>query len=164
LSNTYPSAAISRKLFRYGASISLRGNVGVPTMLKLPKPTAVAIQATLGLALSAAWAAPALADAAPANTATQSRSTPLLHAGDLVRLRSGGPPLTVKSVEGNWVICTWWNEEYGAFQSAAFPIATVDGPVTISPDDANSETNGQINPSEPSVRRSGDSRSSGHAN
>ena len=71
-------------------------------MLKLPKPAAITIQATLGAALNALWAVPALADAAPANAATQSQTTPLLHEGALVRLRSGGPALTVKSVQGNW--------------------------------------------------------------
>jgi uncharacterized protein YodC (DUF2158 family) len=107
------------------------GNVGVPTMLKLPKPAAIAIQATLGIALSAPWAVPALA--APANRETQSQTTPLLHEGDLVRLRSGGPAMTVKSVQGNWVIATWWSEGYGGFQSSGFPRAMVDGPITLPP-------------------------------
>src|SRR5215471_15518080 len=89
-------------------------------MLKLPKPAAIAIQATLGIALSAPWAVPALAE--PANTAAQSQTTPLLHEGDLVRLRSGGPEMTVKSVQGKWVIATWWNEGYGGFQSSGFPL------------------------------------------
>jgi uncharacterized protein YodC (DUF2158 family) len=117
-------------------------------MLKLPKPAGIAIQATLGAALSAPWAVPALAEAAPANTAMQSQTTPLLHRGDLVRLRSGGPELTVKSVQGNWVICTWWNEGYGEFQSAGFPIAMIAGPVTRSSDDANPQTTGQASPTE----------------
>jgi len=116
-------------------------------MLKLPKPAAIAIQATLGIALSAPWAVPALA--APANTATQSQTTPLLHAGDLVRLRSGGPEMTVKSVQGNWVICTWFNE-YGEFQSAGFPIAMIAGPVTLPSDDAHPQTTGQKSPTEQS--------------
>jgi hypothetical protein len=60
-------------------------------MLKLLKPAVIAIQATLGVALSASWSLPALADAPPANTATQNQTTALLHTGDLVRLRSGGP-------------------------------------------------------------------------
>jgi uncharacterized protein YodC (DUF2158 family) len=110
-------------------------------MLKLPKPAAIAIQATLGIALSSPLAVPAVA--APANTATQSQTTPLFHKGDLVRLRSGGPAMTVKSVQGKWVIATWWNEGYGGFQSSGFPIAMVAGPVTLPPDDAHPQTTGQ---------------------
>ena len=100
-------------------------------MLKLPKPAAIAMQATLGIALSAPWAISALA--APENTATQSQTNPRLQEGDLVRLRSGGPEMTVKSVRGNWVIAIWWNEAFGAFQSAGFPVAMVDGPITLPP-------------------------------
>jgi uncharacterized protein YodC (DUF2158 family) len=109
-------------------------------MLKLQKPAAIATQATLGIALSAPWAVSALAApakvsalAAPANTATQSQTTPRLQEGDLVRLRSGGPEMTVKSVRGNWVIAIWWNEAFGGFQSAGFPVAMVDGPITLPP-------------------------------
>jgi len=69
-------------------------------LLKLPKLAAIAIQATLGIALSATWAFPALA--APASTETRSQTTPRLHEGDLVQLRSGGSALTVKSVQGNY--------------------------------------------------------------
>ena len=130
-------------------------------MLKLPKPAAIAIQATLGIALSAPWAVPALA--APANTATQS-TTPLLHEGDLVRLRSGGPAMTVKSVQGNWVIATWWSQGWGGFQSTGFPIAMIAGPVTLPPDDAHPQTTGQKSPTEPSVRRPSDSSSTGQTN
>ena len=99
-------------------------------MLRLPKPAAIAIQATLGIALSASWAISALA--APADT-TQSQTTPRLQEGDLVRLRSGGPEMTVKSVRGTWVIAIWWNEAFGGFQSAGFPVAMVDGPITLPP-------------------------------
>src|SRR5258708_36718436 len=124
-------------------------------MLKLPKPAAMGTQAKLGIAPSGPWAVPALA--APANTATQSQTTPLLHEGDLVRLRSGGPEMTVKSVQGNWVICTWWSQGWGGFQSSGFPLAMVAGPVTLPPDDPHPQTTGQKNPTEPSVPRSGDS-------
>ena len=130
-------------------------------MLNLPNAAAVAVQATLWVALSSPWAA--LADAAPAKTATQSQTTPRLHEGDLVRLRSGGSVLTVKSASDNWVICTWF-DDYGELQSTAFPIAMIAGPLTLSPDEANPQTNGQMSPTEPSVRRSGDSSSSGQTN
>jgi uncharacterized protein YodC (DUF2158 family) len=115
-------------------------------MLKLPNAAAVAVQATLWVALSSPWAA--LADAAPAKTATQSQTTPRLHEGDLVRLRSGGSVLTVKSASDNWVICTWF-DDYGELQSTAFPIAMIAGPLTPSPDDAKPQTNGQMSPSSP---------------
>ena len=131
-------------------------------MLKLPKPAAIAIQATLGIVLSAPWAVPALAE--PAKTATQSQTTPLLHEGDLVRLRSGGPEMTVKSVQGKWVICTWWSQGWGGFQSTGFPIAMIAGPVTLPPDDAHPQTTGQKSPTEPSVSRSNDSSSTGQTN
>jgi uncharacterized protein YodC (DUF2158 family) len=111
-------------------------------MLKLTKRAVIA--ATLGVALSAPWAVPALADPAQSNTAMQSDATPLLQSGDLVRLRSGGPFLTVKSVQGEYVICTWWSEEAGEFRSGGFPIAMVAGPVTLPPNDANPQTNGQL--------------------
>ncbi len=101
-------------------------------MLKLPKRAVIAIQATLGIALSAPWAVPALA--APANTTTQ------------------------------WVICTWWSQGWGGFQSTGFPIAMVAGPVTLPPDDAHPQTTGQKSPTEPSVPRSGDSSSTGQTN
>src|SRR5215469_4572343 len=127
-------------------------------MLRLPKPAAIAIQATLGIALSAPWAVPALAE--PANTATQSQTTPLLHEGDLVRLRSGGPEMTVKSVQGKWVIATWWNEGYGGFQSSGFPVAMVDGPITLPPVDVSPPTS----PTERSNRPPGDLSSAGQPN
>jgi len=127
-------------------------------MLKLPKPAAIAIQATLGIALSASWAVSALAT--PANTATQSQTTPRLQEGDLVRLRSGGPEMTIKSVRGNWVIAIWWNEAFGGFQSAGFPVAMVDGPITLPPVNVRPQTS----PSERSDHPPGDLGSAGQPN
>jgi uncharacterized protein YodC (DUF2158 family) len=105
-------------------------------MLKLRKLAAVVMQVILAAAVSAPWAVPARADAATADTATQSPTTAPFHEGEVVRLRSGGPPMTVKSVDGDWVICTWWNDGYGEFETAGFPIAAVAGPVTVSPNDS----------------------------
>ena len=138
-------------------------------MLNLPKLAVIAVQATVGVALGASWAVTALAETAPANPVTQSRppesahseTTPVLRGGDLVRLRSGGPALTVKSVNGNWIICTWWQERLGMFRTAAFPVAMIDGPITLlaaaaSPQtDAGPLTNGQASPTNRSDRPPG---------
>jgi len=124
----------------------------VPIMLNLSKPVAIAMQATMGVVLSAPCAVTALAEAAPANTATQNQATPTLRGGDLVRLRSGGPVMTVKGVHGNWVICTWWHEAFGLFRTVGFPAAMIDGPITLpSPaaslqTDASLQTTGQASP------------------
>src|SRR5262249_38831788 len=107
-------------------------------MMKLPKPPAIAIQATFGIELSAPCTVQDLAP--PANTATPTQTTPLLHEGDLVELSSGGPAMSVKSVQGNWVIATWWNEGYGGFQSSGLPLAMVDGPITLPPVDVSPPT------------------------
>ena len=112
----------------------------------------IAVQATVGVALGASWVVTALAEIAPANPVTQSQTTPVLRTGDLVRLRSGGPALTVKTVHGNWVICTWWHERFGIFRTAGFPIAMIDGPITLlaaaaSPQtDAGPQTSDQASP------------------
>jgi uncharacterized protein YodC (DUF2158 family) len=109
-------------------------------MSNFAKLAAGAIQVTLGLALGAPCAVPVLADAAPANTAMQSEITEL-HEGDLVRLRSGGPEMTVKTVWGDWVVCTWL-DSYGELQSAGFPIAMIVGPVN--PDHASHSQSGRM--------------------
>ena len=45
--------------------------------------------------------------------------------GDTVRLKSGGPLMTVSSLlESNEIMCTWFNGD--ELKSAAFPIDTVE--------------------------------------
>jgi uncharacterized protein YodC (DUF2158 family) len=105
-------------------------------MLLLTKPTAIAIAATLGIALGAPWLVSALAEPAQPSTEMQSRPTPLFQSGDLVRLRSGGPLMTVKSVQGDQVICSW-SEEDGELRSGSFPIAMLAAPVKLPPNDPN---------------------------
>jgi uncharacterized protein YodC (DUF2158 family) len=123
----------------------------VPILLNLSKPAVIAMQAAMGVVLSAPCAVTALAEDAPAKTATQYQATPTLRGGDLVRLRSGGPVMTVKGVHGNWVICTWWHEAFGQFRTVGFPVNMIDGPITLpSPaaslqTDANLQTTGQAN-------------------
>jgi uncharacterized protein YodC (DUF2158 family) len=50
---------------------------------------------------------PAFSESAPSNTAVQSRTAPSFQRGDLVRLRSGGPLMTVGSIKDNQVDCFW---------------------------------------------------------
>jgi uncharacterized protein YodC (DUF2158 family) len=139
-------------------------------MLKLTKPVAIAIQASLGVALSAPLAATALAEGASANAAARSQATPVLRGGDLVRLRSGGPALTVKSVHGDWVICTWWHEGFGQFRTIGFPMAMVDGPIAVASPGASPQTDvspqasGQASPPGGNDRSPGDLSAAGQNN
>jgi uncharacterized protein YodC (DUF2158 family) len=47
--------------------------------------------------------------------------------GDTVRLNSGGPEMTVKGVEGNWVLCDWFEgtkKSEDKFDAATLTIGT----------------------------------------
>jgi uncharacterized protein YodC (DUF2158 family) len=56
---------------------------------------------------------------APSNT--QNQAAPAFQSGDLVRLRSGGPMMTVKGVKGDHVDC-FWADYNGQFNSDSFPV------------------------------------------
>jgi uncharacterized protein YodC (DUF2158 family) len=64
---------------------------------------------------------PAFSDPAPSTSTLQSWTAPSLRRGDLVRLRSGGPLMTVENIKGSEVDCYWsdWN---GQPNAQAFPI------------------------------------------
>jgi uncharacterized protein YodC (DUF2158 family) len=51
----------------------------------------------------------------------QNQAAPALGIGNLVRLRSGGPLMTVKGIKGDQVDCFWtdWN---GQVNADSFPI------------------------------------------
>src|ERR1700687_1926558 len=82
-------------------------------MLARMRPASIAIAVMLGIALNVHLAIPAFADSAPSKAAMQSRTGSPLHNGDLVRVRSGGPLMTVTDVQGDQVNCSWtdWNGE-----------------------------------------------------
>jgi len=64
---------------------------------------------------------PAFSDPAPSPPTLQRWTAPPLRRGDLVRLRSGGPLMTVDSIRGSGVDCYWsdWN---GQPNAQTFPI------------------------------------------
>src|SRR5712671_7085239 len=129
----YLSGAISRKLLVIVRIVrpyyALAQKHMKATMFMLTKVAAIAIATTLGIALGVSLAVPALAGPAQSNSAMESHTTPL-QSGDLVRLRSGGPLMIVKNVQGDQVICSW-SEEDGKLQSDSFPIAMLTAPATI---------------------------------
>lgn len=99
-------------------------------MLMWTKTASILTAAMLGVALSAPWADLAVARPAQSNAATQTDAP--LQSGDLVRLRSGGPLMTVESVQGDHVICSW-STGYGDLRSGSFPVAMITTPVTPPP-------------------------------
>jgi len=76
----------------------------------------------LGIALG--LFAPISAYAEPmSENATMQKAPPVLHAGDLVRVRSGGSLMTVTEIQGDRVICDWSEDD--ELKSASFPIAAL---------------------------------------
>ena len=100
-------------------------------MSAFTKRRSIALAAALGIAPGMSLSSLVFADAAP--PATQSRPAASLHNGDLVRVRSGGPLMTVTAVEGDQVNCTWTDWD-GRPQSENFPVDVLSVPVTVPPD------------------------------
>jgi len=63
--------------------------------------------------------APGSSVSAPANT--QNQAAPAFGNGNLVRLRSGGPLMTVKSIKGDQVDC-FWTDVNGQINADSFPV------------------------------------------
>jgi uncharacterized protein YodC (DUF2158 family) len=85
------------------------------------KRVSIAFALTLGIAFSAPLSVPALSDSASSNAAGQFRAAPPLQRGDLVRLRSGGPAMTVESVKGDLADC-FWTDITGQINAESFPV------------------------------------------
>jgi uncharacterized protein YodC (DUF2158 family) len=87
-------------------------------MLMPTKQVSIAIALTLALGIPLS---PAFSASGPSNTAMQNPAAPELRSGNLVRLRSGGPLMTVVRIKGDQVDCVWtdWN---GEPESGSFPV------------------------------------------
>jgi uncharacterized protein YodC (DUF2158 family) len=90
-------------------------------MSVMTKRTLIGMTMVLGVALSTPVSAQVLSDPAPSSNAMQSLAATSLQHGDLVRLRSGGPLMTVGSVRGNQADCFWTGGD-GEPNAQSFPI------------------------------------------
>jgi uncharacterized protein YodC (DUF2158 family) len=108
-------------------------------MLPPQKQAQIAIAATLALIMPQA---PAFSASPPSKTAMQNRADRPLRSGDLVRLRSGGPLMTVVGIEDDQVNCAWTDRD-GHIGFERIPIEALEpgirifyGPVRPPPSDS----------------------------
>jgi uncharacterized protein YodC (DUF2158 family) len=71
--------------------------------------------------VSTTTAGMAPASSASAPSTTQSQAAPAFRSGNLVRLRSGGPLMTVKGIKGDQVDC-FWTDVNGQINADSFPV------------------------------------------
>jgi uncharacterized protein YodC (DUF2158 family) len=87
----------------------------------------VALGAVLFSSLNGRWIGPVMASP---QAGRQSADAPALRSGDVVRLRSGGPLMTVHKVEGGQVTC-YWSTDNGDVRFGSFSIADLTAPITL---------------------------------
>ena len=90
-------------------------------MLAPTKQASIAIAVTLALSMPLA---PAFSASAPSTAAMQNQAAPALRSGSLVRLRSGGPLMTVKGIKGDQVDC-FWTDFNGQINADSFPVGVL---------------------------------------
>jgi uncharacterized protein YodC (DUF2158 family) len=81
----------------------------------------LAMTALVAVALSQPFAQPAYSAPALSDQAVDDAGVSSLQRGDLVRLRSGGPLMTVETVKGNVIDCIW-TDPNGQTNEATFPV------------------------------------------
>jgi uncharacterized protein YodC (DUF2158 family) len=72
-----------------------------------------------GVSTTTVGMTPASSASAPSNT--QNQAAPAFRSGNLVRLRSGGPLMTVKGIKGDQVDC-FWTDANGQINADTFPV------------------------------------------
>jgi uncharacterized protein YodC (DUF2158 family) len=90
-------------------------------MSTFAKRISIATAITFGIAISVPSSASALSETAQSKAAMRSRTVASFQPGDLVRLRSGGPLMTVDSIIGNEADC-YWTRFDGRPNAESFPI------------------------------------------
>jgi uncharacterized protein YodC (DUF2158 family) len=105
-------------------------------MSTFSRSLSIVFATAFGVALSFSAMIPALAEPASSNTVIQGNLALRLHAGDLVRVRSGGPLMTVSEIQGDQINCSWTDWD-GGLKSESFPVADLQGPITTPPLDPN---------------------------
>jgi uncharacterized protein YodC (DUF2158 family) len=93
-------------------------------MSAFARRASIATALVLGTGLSMPLSVAAFSGSVPSNTPTQSQAAASLQRGDLVRLRSGGPLMTVDSIRGNQVDCFWTGLD-GEPNAETFPTAVL---------------------------------------
>jgi uncharacterized protein YodC (DUF2158 family) len=88
-------------------------------MLTLTKRRSLAIALMIGL--SVPLSIPAFSDPIASNASMVGRNAPRFARGDLVRLRSGGPLMTINDIQGDRADC-FWTDENNLPQEATFPV------------------------------------------
>ena len=91
-------------------------------MSTLTNRVSIATTLALGLALSMPLSVPAFSDSAVPATPSQIGAS--FQPGERVRMRSGGPMMTVNGIRGNQVDCYWTGAD-GVPISDSFPAAVL---------------------------------------
>jgi uncharacterized protein YodC (DUF2158 family) len=105
-------------LLKWDSHVSSNRNGSLSVFASI-KWASIAFALTLGIAFSVPLSAPAFCDSASSNL--QIRAAPPLQRGDLVRLRSGGPLMTVDAPNGDKVDCLW-TDLNSQINAESFPV------------------------------------------
>jgi uncharacterized protein YodC (DUF2158 family) len=89
-------------------------------MLASNKRASIVTAITLGIVLGIPLAIPAFSST-PSNTAMQNQTATSFQRGDLVRLRSGGPAMTIDTIKGDQADCFWTGVD-GEPNAESFPL------------------------------------------